>query len=224
MKEPTVDQYLIADCLCIIDEFNIMYKDYNLKQLKKEADEKFNEMDITVRIGYPFKQTAHYTAGESNTKKQVQKINHDICVEQRGFKIEIKYLKNWISTAGTRCASKTWSVFQKDFDWFMDEIDNKGKGKVAFVIGWFNCVESFSQLIQLGKGAGGYPLVDEKKLVYFPFLSKGKVPTHTKDLKYNYESCAYKKIQINQVGTRSGQYDCMFIGNEKDCFHFAIYY
>lgn len=36
MKEPTVDQYLIADCLCIIDEFNIMYKDYNLKQLKKK--------------------------------------------------------------------------------------------------------------------------------------------------------------------------------------------
>lgn len=117
MKEPTIDQYLIADCLCIIDEFNIMYRDYSLERLKTEADENFNEMDITVRIGYPFKQTAHYTAGEGNNKKQAQKINHDIYIEQRGFKIEIKYLKNWISTAGTRCASKTWNAFQKDFDW-----------------------------------------------------------------------------------------------------------
>ena len=64
MKEPTIDQYLIADCLCIIDEFNIMYRDYSLERLKTEADENFNEMDITVRIGYPFKQTAHYTAGD----------------------------------------------------------------------------------------------------------------------------------------------------------------
>lgn len=69
MKEPTIDQYLIADCLCIIDEFNIMYRDYSLERLKTEADENFNEMDITVRIGYPFKQTAHYTAGEGNNKK-----------------------------------------------------------------------------------------------------------------------------------------------------------
>lgn len=90
-----------------------------------------------------------------------------------------------------------------------------GNTVVLFVcILWMDCA----------KGAGGHPLVDEKKLLYFPFLSKGKVSTHTKDLKYNYESCVYKKIQINQVRTRSGQYDCMFIGNEKDCFHFAIYY
>ena len=50
MKEPTIDQYLIADCLCIIDEFNIMYRDYSLERLKTEADENFNEMDITDRI------------------------------------------------------------------------------------------------------------------------------------------------------------------------------
>ncbi len=56
MLQPTVDQYLVADCLFIIDEFNILYKDYELDKLKKVADEQFNEMDITVRIGYPFKQ------------------------------------------------------------------------------------------------------------------------------------------------------------------------
>ena len=58
VKEPSIDQYLVATCLSIIDEFNILYRGYNHNQLKKEADEKFNEMDITVRVGYPFKQTA----------------------------------------------------------------------------------------------------------------------------------------------------------------------
>ena len=43
----------------------------------------------------------------------------------------------------------------------MDEIDSDKAGKVAFVIGWFNCVDSFSQLIQLGTGNGAYPLADE---------------------------------------------------------------
>ena len=73
-------------------------------------------------------------------------------------------MKNWISSSDTRLASKIWGVFQQDFDWLMDEIDAGNKNKVAFVIGWFNCVDSFSQLIQLGKGGGAYPLVDERKL------------------------------------------------------------
>ena len=71
---------------------------------------------MTVRIGYPFKQTAHYIAGESNRMKKAQKINHHLYVEQHEFKVEVKYLKNWMSFADTRTASKNWSVFQKDFD------------------------------------------------------------------------------------------------------------
>ena len=129
-----------------------------------------------------------------------------------------------MSSSDTRSASKTWDVFQKDFDWLMDEIDANGNGKVAFVIGWFNCVDSFSQLIQLGKGSGAYPLVDEKKLAYFPFLEKGKEPVRTRDLKYNYKICAYKKRQLNHIATRNGEYNCMFLGNKNDYFHFAIYY
>ncbi|RAZ94238.1 hypothetical protein DK853_36185, partial [Klebsiella oxytoca] len=72
--------------------------------------------------------------GESAKTKKIQKINHDLYVEQRNFKIEIKYLKNWISTSDTRSVSKNWSVFQQDFDWLMDEIDSGNKGKAAFVI------------------------------------------------------------------------------------------
>lgn len=94
MREPTIDQYLIANCLYIIDEFNILYRNYEDKVLKMEADEKFNEMDITVRLGYPFKQNVHYAAGDGKRAKKLQKINHDLYVEQLDFRIEVKYLKN----------------------------------------------------------------------------------------------------------------------------------
>ena len=224
MRTPTVEQYLIGICLSIIDEFNILYRGYSQEELKREADEKFNEMDINVKVGNPFNQTVHYTAGVRVKTKREQKINHDLYIEQRGFKIEIKYLKNWVSSSDTRSASKRWREFQQDFDWLMDEIDANNSGKVAFVIGWFNCVESFSQIIQLGKGRGAYPLVNEDRLCYFPFLKKGKEPTRTKDLEYNYETYAYKSININQIGTRSGEYNCVFLGSKEDCFHFAIYY
>lgn len=223
MKKPSIDQYLVANCLFTIDEFNILYRGYDKENLKKEADEKFNEMDITVRIGYPFKQNAHYTVGESSKTKKEQKINHDLFIEPHNFKIEIKYLKNWKSASNTWSATKNWSVFQQDFDWLMDEIDAHGNGKAAFVIGWFNCVDSFSQLIQLGKGGGAYPLVDERKLAYFPFLTREKEPTIAKELKYNYSS-AYMERHLNLISTRKGQYNCIFLGNEKDLFHFVIYY
>ncbi|MEZ3434096.1 MAG: hypothetical protein K1W34_05625 [Lachnospiraceae bacterium] len=47
-------------------------------------------MDIIVRLGYPFKQNAHYTVGESNRVKNLQKVNHDLYISQRDFKIEVK--------------------------------------------------------------------------------------------------------------------------------------
>ena len=222
---PTIDQYLVANCLYMIDEFNMLYKGWNKPELKIEADEKFNEMDITVRLGYPFKQNAHYTAGESGRLKKAQKINHDLYIGQRDFKIEVKYLKNWISSANTRAASKNWSVFQQDFDWLMDEIDNGKTGKVAFVIGWFNCVDSFSQLIQLGTGSGAYPLADERKLSYFPFLIKKdkNAPKQAKNLTYDYVN-AYTESPVRISSERKGKYRCMFIGEKDDKFHFALYY
>lgn len=222
---PTIDQYLVANCLYMIDEFNMLYKGWDKPKLKIEADEKFNEMDITVRLGYPFKQNAHYTAGESGRIKKAQKINHDLYIGQRDFRIEVKYLKNWISSANTRAASKSWSVFQQDFDWLMDEIDNGKAGKVAFVIAWFNCVESFSQLIQLGTGNGAYPLADERKLAYFPFLIKKdkNAPKQTKNLTYDYVN-AYTESTVRISSERKGKYRCMFIGEKDDKFHFALYY
>ena len=83
----------------------------------------------------------------------------------------------------------------------MDEIDLENKGKVAFVIGWFNCVKSVSQLIQLGKGGGAYPLVNESRLCFFPFITRDKEPTRTNELKYNY-AYAYKELQVNPISAR----------------------
>lgn len=37
MKKLTIDQYLVANCLYIIDEFNL-YKGYSQEALKEEAD------------------------------------------------------------------------------------------------------------------------------------------------------------------------------------------
>ena len=92
MRQPSISQYLLSTCLYTIDEFNEQYGHLSKDELKKIADEKFNEMDITVRLGYPFKQMVHYTVGD--LKKKGSKVNHDLYVESKDFKVEIKYLKS----------------------------------------------------------------------------------------------------------------------------------
>ena len=52
MKQPSIDKYLVANCLSIIDEFNIMYDGYNKRALKKVADEKYNEMMLKEQRPY----------------------------------------------------------------------------------------------------------------------------------------------------------------------------
>ena len=220
MKQPTIEQYLLSTCLFTIDELNEQYGKLFKEELKRVADEKFNEMDITVRLGYPFKQMVHYTVGDSG---RGNKMNHDLFVESKDFKIEIKYLKNWKCKSGTNSASKTWKEYQKDFDWLIEEIENNKKNKRAFVIGWFNCVDSLAQYIQLGAGPGGKPLINEERMAYFPFLRKLKTPTYTCDLDYNYER-AYKELSLDLIGSYTPNCNCLFLGNEKDVFHFALYY
>ncbi len=219
---PTIEQYLLSPCLLTIDEFNEKYSSFSMAQLKQIADDKYNEMDICVRIGYPFKQMVHYTKGDLK-KEQNVKINHDLYIELRDFKIELKYLKNWNCSSGTKSASLNWDTIQNDFDWLQYEIRNGNKGKRAFIIGWFNCVERFSQLIKLGEGAGSKPLINETRVSYFPFLTKDKVPTYTSDLVYNYAD-AYKPVSVNLIGKDNQHISCLLVGNETDVFHFAIYF
>ena len=222
MKQPTIDQYLLSTCLFTIDELNEQFKLYTKDELKKIADEKFNEMDITVRLGYPFKQNVHYTIGEKNDNNGF-KVNHDLYVESKDFMIEIKYLKNWNSGSGTKSVRKSWKEYQMDFDWLIEEIANGHKHKRAFVIGWFNCVDSISQYLQLGSSVGSNPLINEERVAYFPFLRKLKSPTYISDLVYNYDR-AYGKLALDLIGDSNPNCNCLFLGNEKDVFHFAIYY
>lgn len=112
-----------------------MYTNYTKAELKKIADVKFNEMDIAVRIGYPFRQMVHYTVGDKKDKG-APKSNHDLFVESKDFKIEINFLKNWNSSSKTSSNSAQWQPFQDDFDWLFKEIDEGNKNKRAFVIGW----------------------------------------------------------------------------------------
>ena len=78
MREPTIDQYLLSTCLFIIDELNEQFGRLSKEELKKVADQKFNEMDITVRLGYPFKQMVHYTVDDGG--RRGSKVNHDLFV------------------------------------------------------------------------------------------------------------------------------------------------
>lgn len=221
MKKPSISQYLLSTCLFTIDELNEQYRGLSAEELKIVADDKFNEMDITVRLGYPFKQMVHYTVGDSKSK--YSKVNHDLFVESKDFKIEIKYLKNWKSNVGTSSNSKPWEEYQKDFDWLIEEIEEGHKHKRAFVIGWFNCVDSISRYLQLGTGKGSKPLVNEERFAYFPFLRKTKSPTYTTDLVYNYEK-AYEVLPLNLIGEKNPDVNCLFLGSRDDVFHFAVFY
>lgn len=221
-NRPSINQYLVSTCLLIIDELNDIYGNLSKEELRLIANEKFNEMDLTVKIGYPFRNMVHYSVGDKKENKN--KNNHDLFIESKDFIIEVKYLKNWrTGKKNTSSNSKRWSEYQKDFDWLISEIDDGNKHKRAFVIGWFNCVEYFSQLMQLGNESGPKPSLNEERVKYFPFLNKLKIPTYTTDLEYMY-SMAYKEMPLTLIGNHNGNYNCMFLGNEKDCFHFAIYY
>ena len=94
MKKPTISQYLLSTCLFTIDELNEQYRGLSKEELKQIADDKYNEMDITVRLGYPFKQAVHYTVGDG--KKNGSKVNHDLYVESKDFKIEINKLVTYL--------------------------------------------------------------------------------------------------------------------------------
>ena len=225
IKSPHINQYLVSICLLIIDMQNDKYHGISKNDLKIIADDKFSEMDLSAKLGYPFGQMVHYTHGDKivNGNEVTTKINHDLYVEEKDFKIEVKYLKNWTSGNGiTKSNSKLWKEFQKDFDWLFSEISLGNKFKRAMVIGWFNSVDSFAQYVQIGAGRGSKPLVNNERVQYFPFLKKLKDPTRTCDLAYDYQS-GYVEQRLNLIG-RDVNCNCMFIGNESDCFHFAIYY
>lgn len=228
MSKPTIEQYLISTCLFTIDQFDEMYLTESQDDLKPIANNTYNEMDITVKLGLPFGLLAHYTTatGKGEAKPEAApgfKTNHDIHVPSKDFQIEVKYLRTWDKPTGNKATSGNWSRFQLDMDWLIHEIKSGKKGNRAVVLGWFNCVDNFSSLMQIGMKKGRYPDADERKICYLPFLKKAKVPTKTTDMGCNY-SLAYKPLPLNLIGTDRTDCDCLFLGNPDNKFHFAIYY
>lgn len=232
MPKPTIEQYLLISSSLIMDELNEQYGDYIEKEfpklaLKESVNERFSETDLTMRLGHPFRQMAHYNVVDPCVDNS-EKKNHDLFIESKEYKVEVKFLKNWKSYVGTASNKKVWAEYQRDFDWLASEIANGHKGKSSFIIGWFNCLDYFAQAIQLGerengKRTGSNPIASENKILYFPFLQKTDVPTHTKDLAYDY-SLAYTPLRLYLNDNCEMDMNCMFLGSETDVFHFAIYY
>ncbi|HDR4570975.1 hypothetical protein ACRS6Y_17245 [Bacillus cytotoxicus] len=206
-----INMYIISNCIFIIDEFNDKYTDIKEKsKLKEIADTVFTEMDFVFRLASPFRNFANINA---NTTA-------DIIVKSKDFAIEVKLFRNWKSKTG--CANKMmWQTLQKDFDWLENAIREGKKGKRAIVLGWFNAVDRFSEIVQLGKGGGGWPEINEDRIRYFPFLNKRGVKT--KDIFYMYND-AYKELRIPINGYGHDVINCMFLGKERDKFHIALYY
>jgi hypothetical protein len=218
--EPMISQYLISTCLFTIDKFNEKYKGIkNKEDLKRIADEEFNELDLTVRLGYPFRQMAYfdYRTNKGNLNKQ------DIYVKDKDFKIEVKFLRNYANERkNSNSNSSNWDALEMDFLWLTNEIQNGNKNRSAFVIGWFNAIDYFGQIAKLGKAKGGrYPDWDPNKMDYFQFLRRNG--PKTRDLEIAYE-VGYEEISFVTSKLRGNKMHSMFLGKETDKFHIALYW
>ncbi len=216
-----IDKYLISNSLIVIQEFNDRFSHLSNEQLKEFSDKEFSESDLVFLVAFPFKHLARFSTLGSG---------RDIYIKPLDFCIEAKYLRNTKSTNGHYSNTITWkNAFQKDFEWLCEEIKRGNKGKRAFILGWFNVVDSFSQIMQLGKGGsngksgGGLPDVNDEKLRLFPFLNLDGDKIKTKDIKYMY-SKAYDNHSITVKGLFTNTVNCIFLGKESDKFHFAIYF
>lgn len=214
-----IDKYLISNCLFIIDEFNDRYQNIHLKgDLKDIADLEFCEADLVVRLGYPFRQMANFN---------MQGSAKDIVVKSKDFIIEVKYLRNFYNKTNSgnfRSNKLKWSEgFQKDFDWLCKEIETGKKGSRAFILGWFNAFERFSDIMQIGQGKGQNPIINQERINLFPFLNFDPQTNKVNDITYMY-SLAYKELNIRIPGYAEEHVSCMFVGQRDDKFHYALYW
>lgn len=224
-SSPSIQQYLISNCLLIIDEFNNQFGHIDSKEeLSRIANEEFVEADLVFRIGIPFRHMAYY---ENKKEKKGNFPKTDIYVKEKDFRIEVKFLRNYPSDRKKMTGSANWEGLYEDFQWLISEIKDGKKHKSAFVMGWFNSIDYFSQIIQLGsvqpgsKRSGRYPFYDQNKVAYFPFLLKNGL--RTKDLEISYD-VAYKPGPVLLPDVRGHSLEYILIGTEKDKFNMVMYY
>lgn len=219
-----IEKYFISNCLFLIDEFNDRYANLTKEELKVISDTEYTEADIVVRLGYPFKHMATF-----NMQGTSKESGSDILVKSKDFRIEVKLPRNYKSgnKNKTSCSSSNWNEMQKDFEWLFSEIKQGKKGQRAFIIGWFNAVDRFSQIVQLGKSRGKYPEINQDRFQYFPFLNvKTEMPEtiyKTKDIIYQWTD-AYKELTVRIPGYVDESVNCMFFGKPTDKFLIAMYY
>ena len=216
----------LSTCLFIIDDFNERYQGIPIhsEALRKEADN-FSEADLVVRIGYPFRQMANFVMQSSKGKKE---NGNDIIVKSKDFRIEVKFLDTYESGRGRKTNKSPWGPILEDFQWLMKEIQDGNKDKRAFIIGWFNATDRFSQQIQLGlktttgRSPGSHPVVDLAKIQYLPFINYEPGTKSTASVTYRYEN-AFIQQQLNIPGYIP-IINCLFLGRPEDVFHLAIYF
>ena len=206
-----IDKYLVSTSLFFIDEINERYASVTNEKLKEIANN-YTETNFLLSLGSPFKSMANFS---------IKGVNISVKTDYRDFEIQVKYLKNYESENGNSSNKSNWNALQKDFDWLKEQIIKGNKNNRAIVIGWFTGNKRFSQLVQLGKGAGRYPDIDEAKLKYFPFLN----PSGDKvaDISYQY-SDAYSTQSIHIPNHKDNNINCMFLGGKDDKFNFAVYW
>lgn len=210
--KPTIEEYLRITCQLVIDEFNEEYRALDSKEeLRKIANEQFSLLDMCNRIGGVFKTKVHYKG-------------NNIIVNNNDFNISLHYLKSYKSDKGNPSNRKPWKEHKSQFKWIEDEITLGNKRKNAYIICWFNCIDTFSQVMQLGQSTGSNPYINDNKFIYFPFLKKTNIPAKTLDIDYNYLK-SHETLKVDILGANKDiEYNCMFIGTKEDKFHFAIYY
>lgn len=221
VKENEILYYLISHLLVIKENMNVSYKGYSKEDLKKVAENEYNEADVLCKMVAPFGNLAHANIGDRGLGNR----GKDMLIPSIHFEVELKFLRNFMAARKTTSSNKTvWKEIEKDFEWLMNDIKDGRKGKSAFVLGWFNAYERFSQIIQLGEGKGGVPNLNQDRILFFPFISQDDVPEpKTSNIHYIYED-EYEVSKINIKGENRKKMSCVFLGKPEDKFHFAIYY
>jgi hypothetical protein len=220
-----IEKYLLSTCLFVIDDFNDEHK--GIKVYSPELSEiakKSSEQNLVFRIGYPFGHRATYSV---QTDKGGKKGFSDIEVKSKNFKIEVKFLKKHKSNDGNTDSGKMgWKPIQDDFDWLQNEIERGNKGQCAFVMGWYNTTERFSELAQIGRerieNSKDFKVSPDKE-VYFPFI-KYNSERNTKSVTYKYEKAFEPNELPLKIKSNNKKMHCIFLGQPDDKFHVAIYY
>lgn len=215
-KRNEIKQWILPYCLQFIDLMNKEYDNYTKQELKKIADDdKSNEGNIINKFTHPF---------HNFVDLNFQSKSCDINVYLKNYIIEFKFLRNFRSDSGTYTNKLNFDdCFKKNYTWLCDEIKQDLKGKRAFLIGWYNAVDRFSEIVYLGEGSGSIPNLNLERLHYFPFINHKENSFKITDIFYMYSlNCVTTTLLIPSC--KSETVNCIFIGKESDKFHFALYW